>query len=82
MALPRTSGSSTASPEALGRTLSVWRRESSRSTSTDRLGRRARHGRGGVFDVHVDGELVFEKKMLGRYPQPDDVMPLLAAKLG
>ena len=39
-------------------------------------------GTGGVFDVHVDGELVFEKKMLGRYPQPDDVMPLLAAKLG
>ncbi|MBA2294871.1 MAG: hypothetical protein H0W16_07040 [Actinobacteria bacterium] len=39
-------------------------------------------GTGGVFDVHVDGELVFEKKMLGRYPRPDDVMPLLAAKLG
>jgi len=39
-------------------------------------------GTGGVFDVHVDGELFFEKKMLGRYPQPDDVMPLLAATLG
>ena len=39
-------------------------------------------GTGGIFDVHVDGELVFEKKMLGRYPQPDDVMPLLAARLG
>jgi len=25
---------------------------------------------------------VFEKNMLGRYPEPDDVMPLLAAKLG
>jgi selenoprotein W-related protein len=34
-------------------------------------------GVGGVFDVHVDGELVFEKKMLGRYPDPEDVMPLL-----
>ena len=30
-------------------------------------------GRGGIFDVHVDGELVFTKSMLGRYPQPDDV---------
>jgi hypothetical protein len=27
--------------------------------------------------VHVDGELVFTKKMLGRYPQPDDVVPLV-----
>jgi selenoprotein W-related protein len=34
-------------------------------------------GTGGVFDVHVDGELVFTKSMLGRYPQPDDVVPLL-----
>ena len=39
-------------------------------------------GDGGIFDVHVDGELVFEKSMLGRYPQPDDVVPLLRAKLG
>ncbi len=34
-------------------------------------------GRGGIFDVHVDGELVFTKKMLGRYPDPDDVVPLM-----
>ena len=39
-------------------------------------------GAGGIFDVHVDGELVFTKSMLGRYPQPDDVVPLLRAKLG
>ena len=39
-------------------------------------------GTGGIFDVHVDGELVFEKKMLGRYPQPDDVLPYLAERLG
>ena len=39
-------------------------------------------GTGGVFDVHVDGELVFTKSMLGRYPQPDDVLPLVRAKLG
>ena len=38
-------------------------------------------GGGGIFDVHVDGELVFEKAMLGRYPDPDDVMPLLREKL-
>ena len=34
-------------------------------------------GKGGIFDVHVDGELVFTKKMIGRYPDPDDVLPLL-----
>lgn len=34
-------------------------------------------GSGGIFDVHVDGELVFTKSMLGRYPQPEDVLPLL-----
>jgi len=39
-------------------------------------------GDGGIFDVRVDGDLVFEKKMLGRYPDPDDVVPLLREKLG
>ena len=34
-------------------------------------------GTGGIFDVHVDGELVFTKSMLGRYPNPDDVIPLV-----
>ena len=38
-------------------------------------------GTGGIFDVHVDGELVFTKKMIGRYPDPDDVLPLVAAVL-
>ena len=38
-------------------------------------------GAGGIFDVHVDGELVFTKSMLGRYPQPDDVVPLLREHL-
>jgi len=38
-------------------------------------------GKGGIFDVHVDGDLVFTKKMLGRYPQPDDVIPLLRERL-
>jgi hypothetical protein len=31
--------------------------------------------------VHVDGDLVFTKSMLGRYPDPDDVAPLLAERL-
>ena len=35
----------------------------------------------GIFDVHVDGTLVFEKSMLGRYPEPDDVTPLVEAQL-
>jgi len=39
-------------------------------------------GTGGVFDVHVDGALVFTKSMLGRYPQPADVAPLLRPVLG
>jgi predicted Rdx family selenoprotein len=38
-------------------------------------------GDGGIFDVRVDGDLVFEKAMLGRYPDPDDVLPLLREKL-
>lgn len=38
-------------------------------------------GANGIFDVHVDGELVFTKSMLGRYPQPDDVLPLLSERL-
>ncbi len=39
-------------------------------------------GTGGVFDVHVDGELMFEKRMLGRYPDPDDVLPLIRDRIG
>jgi selenoprotein W-related protein len=38
-------------------------------------------GADGIFDVHVDGDLVFTKAMLGRYPDPDDVVPLLREKL-
>jgi predicted Rdx family selenoprotein len=39
-------------------------------------------GANGIFDVHVDGNLVFTKSMLGRYPEPDDVVPLLRGHLG
>jgi predicted Rdx family selenoprotein len=38
-------------------------------------------GVGGVFDVSVDGHLVFTKSMLGRYPEPDNVLPLLRERL-
>jgi predicted Rdx family selenoprotein len=38
-------------------------------------------GDGGIFDVHVDGELAFTKSMLGRYPEPDEVLPLMRTKL-
>ena len=38
-------------------------------------------GADGIFDVHLDGALVFTKSMLGRYPEPDDVVPLVRAKL-
>jgi selT/selW/selH-like putative selenoprotein len=38
-------------------------------------------GANGIFDVHVDGELVFTKSMLGRYPEPDEVIPLVEARL-
>jgi selT/selW/selH-like putative selenoprotein len=38
-------------------------------------------GADGIFDVHVNGELVFTKSMLGRYPQPLEVVPLLRERL-
>jgi predicted Rdx family selenoprotein len=38
-------------------------------------------GANGIFDVHVDGELVFTKSMLGRYPMPDDVLPLVRDRI-
>lgn len=38
-------------------------------------------GANGIFDVHVDDTLVFTKSMLGRYPEPDDVIPLVRAGL-
>jgi len=38
-------------------------------------------GKGGIFDVHVNGELVFTKSMLGRYPEPDEVVPRLRERI-
>jgi predicted Rdx family selenoprotein len=34
-------------------------------------------GAPGVVDVQGDGELVLTKSMLGRYPDPNDVLPML-----
>jgi selenoprotein W-related protein len=39
-------------------------------------------GTGGVFDVDLDGERIFFKRMIGRYPQPEDVLPLLRDRIG
>ena len=38
-------------------------------------------GQGGVFDVRLDGELVFSKKQLGRFPEPGEVEQTLAPRL-
>jgi selenoprotein W-related protein len=35
---------------------------------------------GGVFDVTVDGELVFSKKQVGRHAQPGEVLRLIRAR--
>jgi selenoprotein W-related protein len=34
-------------------------------------------GGGGVFDVTVDGKLVFSKKSVGRFPEPGEIVALL-----
>jgi selenoprotein W-related protein len=39
-------------------------------------------GRGGVFDVRIDGELVFSQKREGRFPEPREIKDALLAKLG
>jgi selenoprotein W-related protein len=37
-------------------------------------------GTGGVFEVTVDGELVFSKKKTGRFPDPGEITGKLQAK--
>jgi selenoprotein W-related protein len=39
-------------------------------------------GTGGIFDIHLNGERIFTKSMIGRYPDPDDVLPLIRAEIG
>jgi selenoprotein W-related protein len=47
-----------------------------------RLGLRAEliKGSGGVFDVTVDGELIFSKKKTGRFPAPGEIERAIAAR--
>lgn len=39
-------------------------------------------GRGGVFDVRLDGELLFSEKEAGRFPEPRQIKDALRARLG
>jgi len=39
-------------------------------------------GSGGVFEVTVDGGMIFSKKRVGRHAQPGEVVELLRAKRG
>ncbi|MCE2793154.1 MAG: Rdx family protein [Blastopirellula sp.] len=34
---------------------------------------------GGIFEVYKDGQLVFSKVQLGRFPQPGEVLKILKA---
>jgi selenoprotein W-related protein len=37
--------------------------------------------RGGVFEVTIDGELVFSKKQLDRHAEPGEIKKIIEAKL-
>src|SRR3972149_4716450 len=39
-------------------------------------------GRGGVFEIRIDGELVFSQKEAGRFPEPREIKDALRARLG
>ena len=39
-------------------------------------------GKGGVFEVALDGELLFSKKTLKRHANPGEVVGLLEERLG
>jgi len=34
-------------------------------------------GKGGVFEITVDGNLLFSKKQLGRYPTDEEIVALV-----
>ena len=36
--------------------------------------------RGGVFEVTVDGELVYSKKATGRHAEPEEILKTLRAR--
>jgi selenoprotein W-related protein len=37
---------------------------------------------GGVFEIELNGELIFSKKAKGRFPEDREVFDAIAAKLG
>ncbi len=37
-------------------------------------------GGGGIFDVKVDGKLIYSKKKTGRFPEPDEVIDQLKTR--
>jgi len=37
-------------------------------------------GRGGVFDVVMDGEMIFSKRAAHRFPEPDEVAAAIRAR--
>ncbi len=37
--------------------------------------------RGGVFEVTLNGELIFSKKVLGRHAEPGEIRELIVKKL-
>jgi selenoprotein W-related protein len=39
-------------------------------------------GRGGIFDVHVDGKLVYSKSSTGRFPESGEVSKLVRGMNG
>ena len=39
-------------------------------------------GSGGIFEVTVDGGMIFSKKRVGRHAQPGEVVELVRAKRG
>jgi selenoprotein W-related protein len=39
-------------------------------------------GGGGVYEVRLDGELIFSKKQLGRFPMPGEIQAAIAARTG
>jgi selenoprotein W-related protein len=37
-------------------------------------------GGGGVFDVTVDGKIIFSKKSVGRFPEPGEIVGMIQKK--
>ena len=37
-------------------------------------------GGGGVFDVSIDGKIIFSKKSVGRFPEPGEIVGMLQKK--